>query len=92
MTDRPSRSAGQTDNQAEDRPDWETVARQLYRALDGIFCEELNGRLCALPDQLPDPWYPVEPGQSRESKCCPACRKHWDRTKAALAAFEGAAS
>jgi hypothetical protein len=63
------------------------VAAKLYRALDGIYLEEINGRLCALPESLPDP-FSDDPQASRESKCCKACAAHWKRTREALKAYE----
>jgi hypothetical protein len=66
------------------------IARELYLALHGILIEELNGRLCALPDTFDenDDFGSDPDSRPRESRCCGACQAHWDRTKAALKLYE----
>jgi hypothetical protein len=59
-------------------PDWREIARVLYQALNGIYMEEINGRLCPLPD-------------APEVRCCESCRRHWDRTRDAVDAYTEAA-
>jgi hypothetical protein len=63
--------------------EWERLARLLYRALDGIFIEELNGRICALPNGMPDLEGNVPPVTA-----CKSCQGHWKRTQEALREFE----
>lgn len=63
---------------------WEATACLLYRALNGIYVEEINGRLCAMPETLPDLDNDEAP---RESRCCPSCLRHWKLTKKAIRAY-----
>jgi hypothetical protein len=63
-----------------------TVAKHLYDALLAIYVEELNGRICRMPDGLePD----TDLGAAvREARTCASCRAHWERARAAIDAYE----
>lgn len=68
----------------------EAALKNSYAALDGIYIEEINGRLCALPESLPSDLFGSGGDEyvPREARCCEACRKHWDRLRSSLKEIE----